>query len=1296
VSELIHSSAAHPGLDTARVSVQFQEIIDTGEESYEVVPASAFTVARTAHRNNTSAYYVDGRKSSFTEVTDLLKGKGVDLDNNRFLILQGEVEQIAMMKPKAPTPHEAGLLEYLEDIIGTDRHVPALEAGAARLDGLNEKRQAALARARAAERERDGLEGPRAAAEAYLAKEADAAAARRLVYELRGREARRALAKAAADAAALEVKMEHETAKLAAASADLAAAEAEHAGLAATHDACAARLEAARDAFAACEREDVACREALKHLRGKAARLGERAAAEAGRAAAAAAAAGAADADAPEHVARSEKLAGALARARADAEALREGAAAEVAARTADLGAAREAAAPAEAAVAAAAARVEVAAAARDVAARAAAAAVKRLAEAEAGAAAADRAAQTADADAAGAREGAAAAAAEAEAARSEAAAARAEADRLTDAIRTAREGLAGKQRAAAAIKNAGAAAAALAAASDSGDLVGYVGRLGDLGSIDPAYDAAVSSACPALDNFVVTDTAAAQRCVDLLRKGKLGVATFLILDKQAGLAKAASRPGSPPESAPRLYDLIRPASPDLAPAFFYATRDTVVAADLEQATRIAYGPDRRWARAVTLAGELVNEAGTLTGGGGKPRTGRMRVGKGPPPGASAADRRAAAAEIERGAADLAAAERACATAKAATKDAEARARAADRRAADLGASVPRAQLEADAARARAADLRGAMAGLRPRAAAAAGGGGAAGAEEADAGAALAAAQAAVVAAQADAAPFREGVALAARALEEAGGPGLQAKKAAVKALERSIAQADADAARARAGGSAARKAAAAAAAAAEATAKERDDVLAALADREAQFKAVEERALAVMADAQAAGAELEGQVAGLEAATAALDAKRREVGVIRGVEAEIQAALADIKEAAEAEGVKLAKLEDKAAAAREALKAAAVAQAEGAAEDAAALAAAAGAAKAATAATEAAEAAAAAADEAAIAAAAADGDDGTDKAVGEDGGDGEAMATDEAEGGSGKVEAGADPAAADPAAAAAAAALAAAVAAPPPPPLSDADLDAASLEDAQYRVAVLEDELARAAPDLAAVAAHRRAAADAAAKGAALDALTASRNAVRAAFDGLRKRRLDEFMAGFNAISLRLKEMYQMITLGGDAELELVDSLDPFAEGVVFSVRPPKKAWKNIANLSGGEKTLSSLALVFALHHFKPTPLYVMDEIDAALDFKNVSIVAHYIKERTRGAQFIIISLRNDMFELADRLVGIYKTHDATKSVAIDPRDYATAEAPLPAAAPGAAKKGVVVVGGGGGVENQPAAVVA
>uniref|UniRef100_S4NZN3 Structural maintenance of chromosomes protein 4 n=5 Tax=Pararge aegeria TaxID=116150 RepID=S4NZN3_9NEOP len=159
----------------------------------------------------------------------------------------------------------------------------------------------------------------------------------------------------------------------------------------------------------------------------------------------------------------------------------------------------------------------------------------------------------------------------------------------------------------------------------------------------------------------------------------------------------------------------------------------------------------------------------------------------------------------------------------------------------------------------------------------------------------------------------------------------------------------------------------------------------------------------------------------------------------------------------------------------------------------------------------------------------------------------------------------------------------------------------------------------------------------------------------MRALYDQLKKKRTTDFLCGFNTITAKLKEMYQMITLGGDAELELVDSLDPFTEGIIFSVRPPNKSWKNISNLSGGEKTLSSLALVFALHYYKPTPLYVMDEIDAALDFKNVSIVANYIKERTKNAQFIIISLRYNMFEVSNRLVGIYKTEDCTKSVTVE-----------------------------------------
>ncbi|CDW99877.1 hypothetical protein [Sporisorium scitamineum] len=203
--------------------------------------------------------------------------------------------------------------------------------------------------------------------------------------------------------------------------------------------------------------------------------------------------------------------------------------------------------------------------------------------------------------------------------------------------------------------------------------------------------------------------------------------------------------------------------------------------------------------------------------------------------------------------------------------------------------------------------------------------------------------------------------------------------------------------------------------------------------------------------------------------------------------------------------------------------------------------------------------------------------------------------------------------------------------------------------------IVAYETDVANGSANMSVLAEYRKREGEFLARAKDLEATTQERDAAKQRYDDLRKQRLENFMAGFSVISSKLKEMYQTITLGGNAELELVDSLDPFAEGILFSVMPPKKSWKNISNLSGGEKTLSSLALVFALHAYKPTPVYVMDEIDAALDFRNVSIVANLIKERTKGGQFIIISLRNNMFELSSRLIGVYKTANCTKSLTID-----------------------------------------
>ena len=159
--------------------------------------------------------------------------------------------------------------------------------------------------------------------------------------------------------------------------------------------------------------------------------------------------------------------------------------------------------------------------------------------------------------------------------------------------------------------------------------------------------------------------------------------------------------------------------------------------------------------------------------------------------------------------------------------------------------------------------------------------------------------------------------------------------------------------------------------------------------------------------------------------------------------------------------------------------------------------------------------------------------------------------------------------------------------------------------------------------------------------------------------YKNIKQRRLDEFMEGFDIINKYVIEIYRLLTKGGDAELELQDTLDPFNEGIVLTVRPNKKSWKYIYNLSGGERTLSSLSLIFALHQYKPSPLYIMDEIDAALDYKNVSFIAEYIKKKAKDAQFIIISLRNQMYEVANELIGIYKTFDNSKLVIFNPNSF-------------------------------------
>ena len=118
---------------------------------------------------------------------------------------------------------------------------------------------------------------------------------------------------------------------------------------------------------------------------------------------------------------------------------------------------------------------------------------------------------------------------------------------------------------------------------------------------------------------MVVDTVEAGQQCIEYLRKNNLGRANFIVLDR---LPERDLSPIQTPENAPRLFDLVKPKLPRFAAAFYSVLHDTIVAKDLTQANRVAYGP-KRW-RVVTLEGGLIDKSGTMTGGGTKVSRGGM------------------------------------------------------------------------------------------------------------------------------------------------------------------------------------------------------------------------------------------------------------------------------------------------------------------------------------------------------------------------------------------------------------------------------------------------------------------------------------------------------------------------------------------------------------------------------------------------------------------------------------------------------------------------------------------------
>ena len=149
-----------------------------------------------------------------------------------------------------------------------------------------------------------------------------------------------------------------------------------------------------------------------------------------------------------------------------------------------------------------------------------------------------------------------------------------------------------------------------------------------------------------------------------------------------------------------------------------------------------------------------------------------------------------------------------------------------------------------------------------------------------------------------------------------------------------------------------------------------------------------------------------------------------------------------------------------------------------------------------------------------------------------------------------------------------------------------------------------------------------------------------------------IENKKREVFMKTLNEMGKLFREIYHELT-GGEAELGLEDPED-INSGLLISAQPPGKKLLYIDAMSGGEKTLTALAFLFTIQRYKPSPFYVLDEIDAALDKPNTRKVVEMIKKQSKDVQFIIISHNNEMVKAADIVYGISMEDGESKVIGI------------------------------------------
>ena len=154
-------------------------------------------------------------------------------------------------------------------------------------------------------------------------------------------------------------------------------------------------------------------------------------------------------------------------------------------------------------------------------------------------------------------------------------------------------------------------------------------------------------------------------------------------------------------------------------------------------------------------------------------------------------------------------------------------------------------------------------------------------------------------------------------------------------------------------------------------------------------------------------------------------------------------------------------------------------------------------------------------------------------------------------------------------------------------------------------------------------------------------DTLSRERATLIERIEKFEQMKYEAFTTAFRAIDANFREIFARLT-SGSGHLILENEEDPFAGGMTFAVQPRDKKVHLLSSLSGGEKSLTTLAFIFSIQRYIPAPFYAFDEVDMSLDGSNVERIASMITELSPQSQFVIVSLRKPMIEAAERIMGV------------------------------------------------------